>query len=66
MDERKSITGPKCQTNHAKMHIFFERKYFEGTDTLRVPPRNKRGVIPKNQKGLRPNSFATLNLFMRA
>jgi len=42
------------------------RKYFEGTDTLRVPPRNKRGVIPKNQKGLRPNSFGTLNLFMQA
>ena len=29
MDERKSITDPKCQTNHAKMHIFliFLTKY---------------------------------------
>jgi len=42
-------------------------KDFEGTDTLRIPPRNIKGTLPKNQKiGVDSCLFANLGLFVRA
>jgi hypothetical protein len=69
---KSSIFGPPIMGSRRKyvrivqLIAIFGAKNFEDTDTLRVPPRNITGVIPKNQKGLRPNFFDIIIPFMQA